>query len=629
MDKTSFRVGILFVLVLVAYIPAIRAGFIWDDDLFLTHNPLIQADDGLYRFWFTKEAPDYFPLVSTSLWLEWRVWGQNPVGYHVVNIVYHAVSSLLIWLLLLRLKIPGAWLAALIFAVHPVNVETVAWITERKNTQPMVFYLLSVLCYLIYERDGRKCFYIISLIACLLALLSKTSVVMLPFVLLGCVWWQRGLIGRKDLIRVAPFFVLAAALGLVTVWFQYHVAIGDDIVRTDSFLGRLAGAGWAAWFYLYKAVIPHKLSFVYPRWQIDASCPISYLPTMVLVVCFVTFWRYRQNWGRPFLFGIGYFVVTLFPVLGFFDINFMRFSFVTDHWQYFSIPGVIALVVGLGVWFRDRWRRKLHWPFIAAAVAAVCLLGFLTWKHSHAFRNLEALWRDTISKNPEAWLAQANLGSTLAAEGKYDEAMTHCYEALRMNPTHPWIHCVLGTTLAGQRRFGEAISHFSEALRLDPDFAQAHQAHNDLGLSLDETGRFEEARHHFLKAIEIRPDFAAAHANLGLGLAKRGRLDEGIYHFRRAVAKDPDFADAHYNLGVALALQGRENEAFEALSEAVRLNPRSSEGHLNLGSIYARQGQLEKAIKHFAEALRMKPDSAEAKRRLRQAREDARMEGIQ
>ena len=617
------RIGAVVLLTLVAYAPAMQAGFIWDDNLFLTENPLIKAKDGLYRFWFTTEPPDYFPLVSTSFWLEWRLWGKNPTGYHVVNIVFHAVSSILIWLVLRRLKVPGAWLAAVIFSVHPVNVETVGWITERKNTQPMLFYLVSILLYLSYERDGHKRLYIFSIIAFLLALLSKTSVVMLPFVLLGCAWWQRGLIERKDLIRVAPFFVLAAALGLVTVWFQYHVAIGDDIVRTDTFLGRLAGAGWAVWFYLYKAVIPHNLSFVYPRWEIDASSPISYLPTIAVVVCFLTFWRYRQNWGRAFLFGFGYFVVTLFPVLGFFDINFMRFSFVTDHWQYFSIPGVIALVVGLGVWLRDRWQRKLHWSFRAAAVAAVCLFGFLTWKHSHAFKNPEALWRDTISKNPEAWLAQANLGSTLAARGKYDEAITHCYEALRMNPTHPWIHCALGTTLVGQRRFGEAISHFKEALRLDADFAQAHQAHNDLGLSLGEIGRFEEARHHFLKAIEIRPDFAVAHANLGLGLAKRGRLDEGICHFRQAVAKNPDFAEAHYNLGVALALQGRENEAFEALSEAVRLNPRSAEGHLNLGSIYARQGQLEKAIKHFAEALRIRPDSAEARRRLRQAREDS------
>jgi tetratricopeptide (TPR) repeat protein len=429
----------------------------------------------------------------------------------------------------------------------------------------------------------------------LLALLSKTSVVMLPFVLLGFAWWQRGLIEKKDLVRTVPFFVLAGALGIVTVWFQYNVAIGDDIVRTDSFLSRLAGAGWAVWFYLYKVLIPHNLSFVYPRWEIDASSAISYLPLIVLVICFVTFWRYRQNWGRAFLFGFGYFVVTLLPVLGFFDINFMRFSFVTDHWQYFSIPGVIALVVGLGVWVRDRLGRNLRWSFRVACVAAVCVLGCLTWKHSYAFKDLEALWRDTISKNPEAWLAQANLGSTLAAQGKYDKAIRHCYEALRINPTHPWIHCALGTALVGQRRFEDAIGHFSQALRLDPDFAQAHQAHNDLGLLL----------------------------------AKTGRLDEAIGHFSEAVAKKGDFAEAHYNLGLALALRGRDNEAIREFSEAIRLEPNHAQSHLNLGSIYAKQGQLDDAIGHFSEALRIKPDFPEAKHYLRQATEDVRMNNAQ
>ncbi|MBW2173600.1 MAG: glycosyltransferase family 39 protein, partial [Deltaproteobacteria bacterium] len=220
LKSSSLRVGIIVLITLVVYIPAMRAGFVWDDDLFLTNNPLIKADDGLYRFWFTTEPPDYFPLVSTSLWFEWRVWGMDATGYHVVNIVLHAISSMLIWLVLRRLKIPGAWLAALIFAVHPVNVESVAWITERKNTQPMVFYLLTILLYLRFEGDGRRRWYVLALSAFLIALLSKTSVVMLPFVLLGCAWWQRGSIQRKDLVRSIPFFVMSGVLGLVTVWYQ-------------------------------------------------------------------------------------------------------------------------------------------------------------------------------------------------------------------------------------------------------------------------------------------------------------------------------------------------------------------------------------------------------------------------
>jgi hypothetical protein len=250
---------LIVVMTLAVYLPAMQGGFIWDDDLFLTHNPLIKADDGLYRFWFTKEPPDYFPLVSTSLWLEWRLWGMNPAGYHVVNIAWHAMSAVLTWLVLRRLNIPGAWLAALLFAVHPVNVESVAWITERKNTQPMVFYLMTLLFYLEFDSSGKKQWYMFALLAFVLALLSKTSVVMLPFVLLGCVWWQRKRIGKRDLMRVIPFFLLSVVLGLVTVWYQRN-AIGGDIIQSGGLLSRVAGAGWAVWFYAVEDKIPR----VYP-----------------------------------------------------------------------------------------------------------------------------------------------------------------------------------------------------------------------------------------------------------------------------------------------------------------------------------------------------------------------------
>ena len=412
--SSVFRAGVIFLMTLAVYIPAMQAGFIWDDTLFLTENPLIKAEDGLYRFWFTTEPPDYFPLVSTSLWLEWRLWGMNPTGYHVVNIVWHAISAVLTWLVLRRLKIPGAWLAALLFAIHPVNVESVAWITERKNTQPMVFYLLTILLYLRFESDGRQRWYILSVLAFLLALLSKTSVVMLPFVLLGCAWWQRGRIAQKDLLRTVPFFVMAGVLGLVTVWYQSN-AIGGDIIRSGGFLPRLAGAGWAVWFYLYKAIIPYKLNFIYPRWNIDASSISSYLPGLILIVCLGVFWWYRRSWGRAPLFALGYFVVTLFPVLGFFDINFMRFSLVTDHWQYTSIVGIIALVVGSAVWLSKRWQSQLRYLAAGVGVIVVCLFSLLTWTRCYAFKDLEALWRDTISKNPQAWLAHSNLGSLLAS----------------------------------------------------------------------------------------------------------------------------------------------------------------------------------------------------------------------
>jgi tetratricopeptide (TPR) repeat protein len=618
LKSSSVRVGVIVLITLVVYFPAMRAGFVWDDDLFLTENPLIKADDGLYRFWFTTEPPDYFPLVSTSLWLEWRLWGMNAKGYHVVNIVLHAISSVLIWLVLRRLKIPGAWLAALVFAVHPVNVESVAWITERKNTQPMVFYLLTILLYLKFESDGGRRWCVLALLAFLLALLSKTSVVMLPFVLLGCAWWQRGSIERKDLIRSIPFFVLSSVLGLVTVWYQSN-AIAGDIVRSDGFFARLAGAGWAVWFYIYKAIIPYNLSFVYPRWEIDATSIAAYLPLAILPLCFSLFWRYRNRWGKPFLFGLGYYVVTLFPVLGFFDINFMRFSLVTDHWQYTSIIGVIALVVGLATRVWHSWSIQLRWATNAGALSIVGVLSVLTWIQCHAYEDLETLWRDTISKNPEAWIAHSNLGSILAAQGRYDEALIHCSEALRINPGHAWIHGALGVALAGKGRLDEAIDHFSQAVKLKPDFAKAY---NDLGLALKRQGRFQDAEGQFHHAVTIDPEYAEAHLNLGMLFAEQGKIEDALHHFSEAVRIVPGSADAHYNVGLAFAMQGNPSQAIRHFSEAVRVRPDFAEAHLNLGAMLASQGRLEESIGHFSEALRIRPGFPEAKHYLGQALKD-------
>ena len=404
----SAGAAVIILLTILAYLPVTRGGFFWDDHLLITENPMIKASDGLSRFWFTTEAPDYYPLTWSVLWLEWRMWGANASGYHVVNVLLHAACAMLVWLVLRRLRIPGAWLAALIFAVHPVNVAAVGWISEQKSTLSMLFYAAAILLYLEFDEHHRWRWYGLSLAAFLLALLSKSAVVMLPVVLLACGWWRRGQVERRDVACALPFFALSLLAGVSTVWFVYSHAMQWRTIRTADFAGRLAAAGWPPWFYLFKAVLPFNLNVIYPKWEIDPGRLVSWLPTALLIGCFLVFWWKRKSWGWAALFGLGYFTVTLFPVFGFFDQPFYRFSLVADHWQYYSIAGVIALAVAAG----ERVCRKIPGAGassvkVVASILVLTVLTAATWTRASLYADADSLWRDTFAKNPKAQAAQS------------------------------------------------------------------------------------------------------------------------------------------------------------------------------------------------------------------------------
>ncbi|HSW45826.1 MAG TPA: glycosyltransferase family 39 protein, partial [Phycisphaerae bacterium] len=344
---------LLIAAVFAAHFPAIHAGYIWDDDAFLYQNPIIMAPDGLYRFWFTTEASDYWPLTHTMFWLEWRIWGDNPMPYHVGNIILHAVAVLLLWRVFARLGLDeiGAYLAAMIFAVHPVTVESVAWISERKNVLSLSLYLLSILAYFRFEDRGSRRWYVLALLAAAAALLAKVSVMTLPVVLLLCAWWRRGSLTGRDILRTLPFFAMSLAMGLLEIWFVgQQASISGEVPRPEGFLSRIAASGWIVWFYLYKTLLPLNLSMVYPRWNVDGGNILSFVPLALLIGCFVVLWRRRTGWGRAPLAALGYFVITLGPVLGFMDMSFALYSLVADHLQYPAMPGIVALAGGwLGI----------------------------------------------------------------------------------------------------------------------------------------------------------------------------------------------------------------------------------------------------------------------------------------
>ena len=558
----------------IAYLPMWRAGFIWDDDTMLTGNHFVQAADGLRWIWFSTKLFDYFPATFTTLWLEWRLWGAHPLGYHLVNVCLHALSAVLWWRVLTRLKTPGAWLAAAVFALHPVNVESVAWITQRKNTLAMVFFVLTLLWHLRFEDTGRRRWYGTALGAFALALLSKTAVAPLPLVLLGLAWWRRGRVERRDVWRSVPFFAIAAGLALVTVWFQYHKAIGPGIVRTDSFWSRLAGAGWAVWFYLYKAVLPLNLVFVYPRWWIDAANVLSYVPGLLVVAGLLLCWRYRRRGGRAGLLGMGYYVVMLLPILGFLNIAFMRYSLVADHYQYFSIISPIALATAgittvLGSYGKTRTLLK-------AAFGGMLLmaLGILAWRQCAMYAGIETLWLTTIARNPRCVIAHNDLGVALLQQKRTDEAIAHFEEVLEIQPQDATARLNLGSALLQKGRVDEAVAFFEKVLEGQPeDGITSATAHKNLGWVCLQNGQVAEAVRHLQKALETQPDDATAHNALGKILLQQGRVDEAMSHFRKALEIRPDFVSAHTNLAGAFLRKGQAREALAQSQTALKLQP--------------------------------------------------------
>jgi tetratricopeptide (TPR) repeat protein len=634
----------LAALAVVVYWPALSGGFIWDDDTLLTLNPLVKASDGLYRIWFTGDAIDYWPVTNTSFWLEWRIWGTHAAGYHATNLVLHLASTFLFWTILRALSVPGAWLAASLFLLHPVNVESVAWIAERKNTLSMFFALLSTLWFIREPNpEGRgPNWYALSVAAFVLAMLSKGSVAPLPAMLLVIIWWQRGTITRADLVKTAPFFGVSIALTLVNIWFQTHQLTTP--IREAAPLERLLGAGAVVWFYLYKALLPLKLIFVYPEWDIRAGDVRWWLPLAgAIAVSAILIWQRRRPVARALLCGWLLFGLALVPVMGFVDVYFMKYSLVADHYQYLAILSVTACVAaGLA--------RLPANARLAAGAVLLAALSFGTWKQSHLYASAETLYRTTLRDNPSAWLAHNNLAAILTISNP-DEALFHANEAARLKPSDPVVHNDRGTLLLRAGRMDMANAEFREAIRLMPTFAAAH---NNLCNSLDIQQRYEDAAAACREALRLAPNMADAHYNLGialLGLGQtnaaeefsavlalrpemaeahyylagllqmRGQLSDAQRHFEEAIRLKPDLADAQYGLGRLLQTMGRDAEAIERYETTLRMEPSSSAAHNSLGVVLLKTGRLDEAVKHFEEAVRLLPSFGQARANLIIARE--------
>ena len=651
--------GGIALLAFVTFAPAIRGEFFFDDEILIVKNPRVTEPGGVWESWTTLKQPDYYPLTWSLLWVQWRLWGDEPGGYHVVGILLHCMSSVLVWRVLVRLRVPGALVAALLFAVHPTGAESVGWISEQKNTLAMVFFLLTIWAWLKFDDGEGRGWYAAALGLFGAALLSKASVVMLPVALLLVAWWRAGpphpsdgfgarirgffAVIWKPALLLLPFLVFSGAAAWVAMETQGK-NIGTALGRPEGegFATHLAASGMAVWFYLYKSLLPVRLAFVYPRWEVDAASVLSYVPTVAVIAALAGLWLLRRRaWARASFLAWAVFVVLLFPLLGFFDNAYWAYSRVADRYVYFSLIGVAALAAAGGVKLfgalPTTWRRA-RMPVAGVVVAVVAVLAGM---RADLFGHPQELWRDTVENHPGVWIAHENYAKHLSRQGRHAEAAKHVTYVYEVKPARPDSVTNYGVILHHLGRSAEGLTYLETSLRRWPGHVPTYRnlhivlmalgryddaartcrgwlrrapdsvpARIRLGRALRKARRYDEAIAAFEEAARLRPDDAAIRHYVGTTWAARGDLARAVAEFRAALLLDPDHLPSRGDLGRALRQMGHVDEAIAIFREILRRYPDEPQAHRSLAAALVDKGELEEAELHLVRYLEIKPDDA-------------------
>jgi protein O-mannosyl-transferase len=514
-------IACLFGLILI-YLPAIGGDFVWDDDDYVTQNQQIANEGGLARIWLDRTStPQYYPLVFTTYYLEHQIWDLDPLGYHVTNVVLHWLTAVLLWRVLLRLSVPGSALAAIVFALHPVQVESVAWITERKNVLSAAFYLGSALMYLrirsqnsMDDRCSSPVNYALAIVMFCGAVLSKSVTCSLPAALLVVTWWRDGRITRRDVLPLLPMFAIGLAAGLNTAWLEKHHVGASGPAWDWTMMERCLIAGRAVWFYAGKLVWPHPLMFFYPRWDIDTSQWWQVLFPASAVALLVVLWILRSRIGRGPLAAALLFGGTLFPALGFFNVYPMRYSFVADHFQYHASMGIIVLLVSGFIKITDRTESLLSRFRAPCGLGVITILTALTFNQTLVWTNSETLFIDTVKKNPDSIPARTSLSDIYKQRGE------------------------LRTT----------VKLLEAALACSPMDYEAVILHVEIGTLQMRVGKVQEARQRFEAALEIDATDPTAHAMLASLLVQGGQTEKALHHYEQVLAQTPPGSETEKKL---------------------------------------------------------------------------------
>ena len=623
MNRNWLLALFLLAATFIAYLPVWHIAYIRgegiDSDLSSWHGlGHIWTQQGEWAAENHEPGKAYYPLTYTTFWLEYHLWGLKPLGYHLDNVLLQALDAILLAVILSRLSVCGAWLAAAMWALHPVNVESVAWIAERKNTLSGFFYLGSILAALKYwlpaatcaaadnsghtpaaaltpqRREGLRVrgeggfagpdvlgpalFYWFALALYVLGLLCKSSIIPMPAVVLLLVWWKRDRLLWRDVRPVLLFFLAGIALGLETMHVERNLGTIEPATIAFPLADRCLVAGWDVWFYLGKLIWPHPLTFVYPRWKIDPSSAEAWLQVLAVPALLLVLWLKRNTWGRPMLVASLYFLALLAPVLSFVNFGFFRSSFVADHFQYLACMGPLTLAAAgivLALARVGNFGRVLALPLCGGLLI---VLGALTWNQCRMYRTLQSLWETTLDRNPDAYAIRGKLGALLLQNGHVDAAIEQFQQAVRTHWDEP-VAYELGNALLEKGRPDEAMAAFRKTLEMRPDSAIAYDC---LGHAYLARGQMDAAITNFQKAVSIQPNIPVPYYDLGCAYAQIGMLDPAIRSLQKAVDIEPDFAPAHNNLANALSMEGRVAEAEAHWRAAVKSQPELMQAQINL-----------------------------------------------
>jgi len=571
--NTAIQSGLIVLLAFVVYFPILKSDFVSiDDPVLITKNPILRTAEGLKAIWLDpRSQPLYCPIVSTAFWIQYHLWGLQPAGYHITNILFHAASAIVLLLILMRLSVPGAWLASLIFLIHPLQVESVAWVAELKNILSGFFSLISVWIFFRFNppdekqsEPGSHIFYAIALFLFFCALLSKPTASTVAPALLLVYWWKRGRIIPQDILYIAPMFILGVMMGLLAIWIESSLNImeglnaGNQGSNNISIIERVLIAGHAIWFYVSKIFWPVHLTCFYSRWKINPTALSQYFYPITAIIVIVSLWLRRNKIGRGPITAVLIFAGVLAPFLGFIDYSTMWYSFATDHFQYMACIGLIVLASASGVELFGKFGQNLERIGQTSATLVILSLSLLSFKQGNFYKHSENLLINNIKISPDSPVAQANIGLSYYQKGQLDKA----------------------------------ISYYREAIRLWPGYGEAQ---NNLGIALMTEGKLEDAAPYFYESLKTNPKKAMVHFNLGYTLAQMGKLDDALVEFNAGLALEPQSAEARYNLGNVYLLKGNLDAAIQQYMEALRIKPNYAYASESLSYALAKKNEIQRS----------------------------------